>query len=179
VEIRLVDPLGEPVEVGEPGEILSRGPDCCMGYSDPAATARAFDADGWFHTEDIGVLDADGYLRIADRVKDVIIRGGENVSAVEVEEVLAAVPGVGEVAVVAAPHERYGEQVCAVIRWVGPGGPPSVADLRAATEAAGLARQKWPELVLVVDDLPRTPSGKIKKAALREQLRTAGGPSPS
>ena len=173
VDVRLVGADGTPVPAGVPGEILSRGPDCCLGYTDPALTAAAFDADGWFHTEDVGVLDEDGYLRIADRVKDVIIRGGENVSAVEVEEVIAALAGVAEVAVVAAPHDRYGEQVCAVIRPSGTGDPPDLAALRASTEAAGLARQKWPEVVLVVDDLPRTPSGKVRKAALREQLRAS------
>ena len=180
VDVRLVDGDGKDVPAGVPGEILSRGPDCCVGYSDPALTAAAFDRDGWFRTEDVGVLDGDGYLRIADRLKDVIIRGGENISAVEVEEVLAAIPGVAEVAVVAAPHQRYGEQVCAVIRPSGAADPPDLDALRQATEAAGLARPKWPEMVLLVDDLPRTPSGKVRKAALRERLRApAGGSEPT
>lgn len=172
VEIRLTDPDGQPVAPGEPGEILSRGPDCCAGYTDPALTAAAFDADGWFHTEDVGVLDDEGYLRIADRLKDVIIRGGENVSAVEVEEVVARMAGVAEVAVVAAPDDRFGERVCAAVRPSAAGNPPDLAAVRAATEAAGLARQKWPEQILLVDELPRTPSGKVQKAVLRQRLRT-------
>ncbi len=116
VEIRLVDDDGRPVGPGRPGEIWSRGPDCCIGYTDPALTEDLFDVDGWYRTEDIGVLDDDGYLTITDRKKDVIIRGGENVSAAEVEEHLAGLDGVTEVAVVAAPDDRLGEQVCAFVR---------------------------------------------------------------
>jgi acyl-CoA synthetase (AMP-forming)/AMP-acid ligase II len=171
VEIRLVDEQGADVAVGEPGEILSRGPDCCMGYTEPRLTEAAFDADGWFHTEDIGVLDADGYLSITDRKKDVIIRGGENVSAVEVEELLVRVPGVAEVAVVAAPDARYGERVCAFVRPTDPAAAPDLEGLRAALDAAGLAHQKWPEELRLVEDLPRTPSGKVQKAKLRQLLR--------
>ena len=172
VEIRLVDEEGAEVPTGEPGEILSRGPDCCAGYTDPALTEAAFDADGWFHTGDVGVLDEDGCLHITDRLKDIIIRGGENVSAVEVEEVVARVPGVAEVVVVAAPDDRYGERVCAVVRPADPAAPPTLEALRAAVGDAGLARQKWPEQLVVVDDLPRTPSGKVQKAVLRRRLAT-------
>jgi acyl-CoA synthetase (AMP-forming)/AMP-acid ligase II len=171
VEIRLLDELGHPVPVGQPGEIWSRGPDCCMGYTDPALTGTLFDAEGWYRTEDVGVLDASGFLTITDRKKDVIIRGGENISAVEVEELLLAVDGVVEAAVVAAPHPRLGEQVCAFVR-VDPGSlPPDVAAVRRSLGSAGLARQKWPEQVRVVDELPRTPSGKVKKEELRRRLR--------
>jgi acyl-CoA synthetase (AMP-forming)/AMP-acid ligase II len=170
VEIRLVDEQGAEVPVGVPGEILSRGPDCCAGYTDPAITATAFDEDGWFHTGDVGVLDEAGCLHITDRLKDIIIRGGENVSAVEVEEVVAHVPGIAEVVVVAAPDDRYGERVCAVVRPLDPASPPNLDDIRAAVGRAGLARQKWPEQLVVVDDLPRTPSGKVQKAVLRRRL---------
>jgi acyl-CoA synthetase len=170
VELRLVDATGRDVAVGEPGEIISRGPDCFAGYTDPALTAAAFDDDGWFHTEDVGILDEDGYLRITDRLKDVIIRGGENVSAVEVEELIARLEGVGEVAVVAGPDARLGERVCAFIR---PGSqpPPDLDRVRDSLRDAGLARQKWPEALYVVDDFPRTPSGKIQKAQLRARLQ--------
>ena len=116
VEIRTVDEEGHDVEVGQPGEILSRGPDRFAGYTDPALTADAVDDDGWFRTGDVGVIDAEGYLTITDRVKDIIIRGGENVSAAEVEQLLAHMPGVAEVAVVAAPDERLGEHGCAFFR---------------------------------------------------------------
>ena len=162
---------------GEPGEIVSRGPDCCRGYTDPALSATAFDADGWFHTGDVGVLDDDGYLRITDRLKDIIIRGGENVSAVEVEELIVRIPGVAEVAVVAVPDDRFGERVCAVVRPSGTTELPDLEALRAALADAGLARQKWPEQLVVVDDLPRTPSGKVQKAVLRHRLADAATPT--
>ena len=149
------------------GEILSRGPDCCMGYTDPALTEAAFDDGGWYHTGDIGVLDADGYLTITDRKKDVIIRGGENISAAEIEEVLIRMDGVLECAVVAAPDERLGEHACAFVR----GTAPSLDDVRAAMAAAGLAKQKWPEEIRTLDAFPRTASGKIQKFVLRAQLR--------
>ena len=130
-ELRLVDPAGGPVPVGQPGEIVSRGPDLCIGFTEPALLTSAFDADGWYHTGDIGVLDDDGYLTIVDRLKDVIIRGGENVSALEVEEVLLSLPGVSEVAVVAAPDARLGEHGCAFLRLAPGASPPDLADLQA------------------------------------------------
>jgi acyl-CoA synthetase (AMP-forming)/AMP-acid ligase II len=171
VEMRLVDDDGRDVEVGEAGEILSRGPDCFVGYTDPDATGTAVDADGWYSTGDIGVLDADGFLAITDRKKDIIIRGGENVSAAEVEELLARLPGVAECAVVAAPDERLGEHACAFLRLASAAPEMALTDVRAHLERAGLARQKWPEELHVVDDFPRTASGKVQKFVLRQQLR--------
>ena len=171
VEIRTVDEDGHDVGVGQPGEILSRGPDRFAGYTDPALTAEAIDAEGWFRTGDIGVIDAEGYLTITDRVKDIIIRGGENVSAAEVEQLLAHMKGVAEVAVVAAPDERLGEHGCAFFRMQPGSEAPDLEALRAHLAAAGLARQKWPEEMRVVDELPRTASGKVQKFVLREQLR--------
>jgi acyl-CoA synthetase (AMP-forming)/AMP-acid ligase II len=171
VEIRLVDDDGKDVEVGTPGEIWSRGPDCFVGYTDPALTAATFSADGWFMTGDIGVLDDDGFLAITDRKKDIIIRGGENVSAQEVEELLLRMPGVAEVAVVAAPDARLGEVGCAFFRMQPSVAVPSLDDVRATLDHAGLARQKWPEHVRNVDEFPRTASGKVQKFVLRQQLR--------
>jgi acyl-CoA synthetase (AMP-forming)/AMP-acid ligase II len=173
VEIRLVDDDGKDVEVGMPGEIWSKGPDCFMGYTDAALTAATFSADGWFMTGDVGVLDDEGFLAITDRKKDIIIRGGENVSAQEVEEVLMRMRGVAEVAVVAAPDARLGEVGCAFFRMQPGEAVPDLAQLRAALERTGMARQKWPEQVLGVDDFPRTASGKIQKFVLRQQLRDA------
>ncbi|HEV3354648.1 MAG TPA: AMP-binding protein [Acidimicrobiales bacterium] len=171
VELRLVDEDGRDVDVGVAGEILSRGPDCFEGYTDPALTADAFVDDGWYVTGDVGVLDPDGYLTITDRKKDIIIRGGENVSAAEVEELLLRMPGVAEVAVVAAPDRRLGEHACAFVRML-PGA--SGLDLPAVQShllAAGLARQKCPEELRAVPDFPRTASGKVQKFVLRQQLR--------
>jgi acyl-CoA synthetase (AMP-forming)/AMP-acid ligase II len=170
VEIRLVDEAGDPVAQGEPGEVLSRGPDRFVGYSDPALTREAIDGQGWFATGDIGVLDAEGFLTITDRKKDIIIRGGEKVSAAEVEEQLARMEGVAEVAVVAAPDQRLGEHGCAFFRMASGAPDVSLDAMRSHLAAAGLARQKWPEELRVLDELPRTPSGKVKKYALRELL---------
>ncbi len=171
VELRLVDEAGHEVAVGQPGEILSRGPDLFAGYTDPVLTSVAVDRDGWYSTGDVGVLDEHGALTITDRIKDIIIRGGENISAVEVEELVARIPGVAEVAVVAAPDERLGEHACAFVRTLADVPPPDLDTVRAHLEGAGLARQKWPEELRVVDALPRTPSGKVKKFELRQSLR--------
>jgi acyl-CoA synthetase (AMP-forming)/AMP-acid ligase II len=171
VEVRTVDEDGNDVGVGRPGEILTRGPDRFAGYTDPASTATSIDADGWFRTGDVGVLDADGYLTITDRVKDIIIRGGENVSAAEVEQILAHMDGVAEVAVVAAPDERLGEHGCAFFRMQPGHEAPDLDAMRAHLATAGLAKQKWPEEIRAVDELPRTPSGKVQKFVLRQRLR--------
>jgi len=165
--------FGVEVRLDEGGEISSRGPDCFLGYTDPALTASVFDDDGWYRTGDVGVLDDDGYLAITDRVSDIIIRGGENISAQEVEELLLGLDTVAEVAVVAAPDERLGEHAAAIVRLRDPAAAPSptLDEVRAHLAAAGLARQKWPESLHVVADLPRTPSGKVQKFRLRQQLR--------
>jgi acyl-CoA synthetase len=171
VDLRLVDDDGREVAVGTPGEILSRGPDLFLGYTDSHLTREAIDADGWFATGDIGQADADGFITIVDRKKDIIIRGGENISALEVEELLLRMPGIVEVAVVAAPDARLGEHGCAFVRVDTLGRELALPALRSHLESSGLGRQKWPEELRVVDDLPRTPSGKVRKADLRHQLR--------
>ncbi|WP_405885208.1 AMP-binding protein [Streptomyces sp. NBC_01136] len=161
---------GTEIRLAEDGEILSRGPDLCLGYTDPALTERAFDDEGWYRTGDIGVIDEDGYLTITDRKADIIIRGGENISALEVEEVLLALPAVAEAAVVAAPDARLGEHAAAALR-LKPGHPaPTLDEMRAHLEGAGLARQKWPEELHVVREFPRTASGKVQKFVLRRDI---------
>jgi acyl-CoA synthetase len=175
VELQLRDDDGRLVDTGTPGEIWSKGPDCFVGYTDPALTAVAFDADGWFATGDIGVLDPDGYLAIVDRKKDIIIRGGENVSALEVEEQLLGLPGIAEVAVVAAPDARLGEHGCAFVRMQPDAAAPSLDVVRDHLARAGLARQKWPEEIHGIDEFPRTPSGKVQKFVLRQRLRDLAG----
>jgi acyl-CoA synthetase (AMP-forming)/AMP-acid ligase II len=172
VEMELRDEDGRIVPTGEPGEIWSKGPDCFVGYTDPVLTKASFDADGWFGTGDVGVLDEDGYLQIVDRKKDIIIRGGENVSALEVEELILRMPGVAEVAVVAAPDPRLGEHGAAFVRMQpGGGDAPSLVAMREHLGASGLAKQKWPEEVHPIEEFPRTPSGKIQKFVLRKRLR--------
>ena len=163
---------GVEIRLAADGEILSRGPDLCLGYTDDALTAAAFDDDGWYHTGDIGVLDADGYLTITDRKADVIIRGGENISAVEVEEVLLAMPGIAEAVVVAAPDAGLGERVAAVLRLKLGHTLPTEDEIRAHFADLGVARQKWPEVLLEVSDYPRTASGKVQKRLVRSGFET-------
>ena len=165
---------GVEIRLDDEGEISSRGPDLCLGYTDPDLTASVFDAGGWYRTGDVGVLDADGYLTITDRVSDIIIRGGENISAQEIEELLLGVEAVAEVAVVATPDDRLGERAAAVVRLLPGTEPPTLDDVRSHLAAAGLARQKWPEALHCVPDFPRTASGKVQKFRLRQQLRETG-----
>jgi acyl-CoA synthetase len=159
------------------GQILSRGPDLFIGYTDPELTREAVDEDGWYHTGDIGQLDEDGYLVITDRISDVIIRGGENISAREVEELVATLDGVAEVSVVARPDDRFGERAAAVIQLRPGQDAPSMEAMQRHLEAAGLAKQKWPETIQIVDELPRTASGKVQKFVLRERFRTGVFPT--
>jgi acyl-CoA synthetase len=176
-EIRLQDPDGHSVPAGQAGEIYSRGPELFVGYTDPVLTAAAIDRDGWYDTGDIGVLDEQGYLTITDRKKDIIIRGGENVSAAEVEELILRMGGVTEVAVVSAPDPRYGEHGAALVRLQPKAADFDLAALRDHLAASGLARQKWPEELRFVEEFPRTPSGKIQKHVLRSSLK-AGKKAP-
>jgi acyl-CoA synthetase (AMP-forming)/AMP-acid ligase II len=167
---------GVEIALASDGEILSRGPDLCLGYLDAELTAKVFDDDGWYHTGDVGVLDADGYLTITDRKADVIIRGGENISAIEVEEALLAMPGVTEAAVVAAPDQRFGERVVAVLRIRSGARMPSKQQVRDHFDTSGLARQKWPEELHQVDDFPRTASGKVQKYLVRQNIARSHQP---
>lgn len=162
---------GVEMKLDTDGEIVSRGPDLFMGYTDPAMTGRAFDDDGWYHTGDVGVVDDEGYLTITDRVSDIIIRGGENISAQEIEELLMGMDSVAEVSVVAAPDDRLGEHAAAVLRMRDGRDAPTLEQVRDHLAGAGLARQKWPESLHQVADFPRTPSGKVQKFLLRKELR--------
>ncbi len=173
VEVRLVNDDGADVDDGTPGEIMSRGPDLCVGYTDPELTAEAFTRDGWFRTGDMGIRDASGAVTITDRIKDVIIRGGENLSAGEIEEAIMTLPPVAEVAVVAAPDVRLGEHVCALVRLLADAKDElTLESVCEHLEGIGLARQKWPEELRIVKDFPRTGTGKIRKVELRRELRS-------
>ncbi|HLM64569.1 MAG TPA: AMP-binding protein [Acidimicrobiales bacterium] len=174
MEVRIADPDGRPVPAGETGEVWLRGPTVFRGYhGNSGATAAALTDDGWFRTGDAGMLDDDGYLYVVDRLKDVIIRGGENVYAAEVEAVLYEHPDVAEAAIVGVPDERLGEQVAAVVR-LRPGAVTGAEAVRAHV-AARLAAFKVPSVVhLTPDALPRNAAGKVLKRELRTQL--AGEP---
>lgn len=171
-EVRTVREDGTTCPVGEPGEIALIGPEQFLGYTDPALNAALVGRDGWFLTGDIGVLDRDGFLTVTDRKKDLVIRGGENISSVEVEDVLLRHPAVVEAAVVASPDAEYGERVCAFV-VLRPGAILSLGDVREHFSTLGVQRQKTPELVVPVagHELPRTASGKVRKAELRDRVR--------
>lgn len=163
-EIRLVDDDGADVSEGE---IVTRGPELFLGYTDPALDAESFLPGGWFRTGDIGRLDADGFLTITDRKKDIIVRGGENISSKEVEDILALHPAVAEAAAVGVPDDRYGERVCAFVVLREVDGSLDLDEIGRHFAETGVARQKTPERLVVVDALPRTPAGKLQKHRLR------------
>jgi len=168
-EVKVVDDEGAALPLGTEGEILARGPSMMLGYADEAQSRAAFDAEGYFKTGDLGVLSQEGAITITGRKKDLIIRGGENISAVEIEDVLRTHPQVRDASVVAMPHERLGEGVCAYI--ISEGEPATVEALCTHVQASGLARQKTPERFEFVDDYPRTASGKIRKDQLRADVK--------
>lgn len=169
-ELKVIDPLsGETVPLGVVGEICARGCGVMAGYFDnPGATAQALDAEGWLHTGDLGSLDAQGYCRIQGRLKDMIIRGGENIYPREIEDVLFTHPAIANVSVVGVPDAEWGEQVAAFIQPRA--GVPVGTDELATFCRAHLAPFKVPRIWRVVTAFPQTASGKIQKFALREQV---------
>ncbi len=168
-ELRIADADGHSLAPGEVGEILYRGPNVMKGYwNRPEATAEAIDEDGWFHTGDAGYLDEDGFLFISDRVKDMVISGGENVYPAEVEGVLYEHPAVAEVAVIGLPDEKWGEAVTAVVA-LNEAAELTLDELRDFADGK-LARYKLPLHLHIVDALPRNPAGKVLKFELREEL---------
>lgn len=168
-DVRIVDDEDRDLPDGQEGEILARGPGMMLGYADEAQSREAITADGYFRTGDLGVRSAEGAITITGRKKDLIIRGGENISAKEIEDVLHAHPHVQEAAVVAMPHARLGEGVCAYI--ICGEEVPSAQDLAAHVAASGLARQKIPERFEFREDFPRTASGKVRKDMLRADVK--------
>ena len=165
--VRILGPDGADVPSGVDGEVIVQGPDQFIGYRDSTINAEAFTPDGWLRTGDLGHLDEGGRLIITDRIKDVIIRGGETISSGQVEDVLAAHPSVAEAVAVAAPHPHYGEVVAAVV-VLEPGRTITLDEIRLHFANSGLAKQKTPERLVVVDELPRTALGKVRKADLRK-----------
>ncbi|WP_416400809.1 AMP-binding protein [Alicycliphilus denitrificans] len=172
-EVRIADPVtGESLPAGVEGEILVRGPEVMLCYSREEDTRDAFDADGFFRTGDLGTLSQDGFITVTGRKKDLIIRGGENLSPKEVEDLLHAHPDVLEAAVVAMPHARLGETPCAYV-VLKPGCGMDLAQMSSYLDSKRLARQKFPEQLFVVDAMPKTASGKILKHVLRARLADA------
>jgi acyl-CoA synthetase (AMP-forming)/AMP-acid ligase II len=172
VVLRAVRADGTVAAAGEEGELQVRAPQVTMGYVDASLDAAAF-ADGWFRTGDLGVIDDEGFVRITGRLKDVIIRNGENISAKEVEDLLFAHPAVGDVAVIGLPDDRTGERVCAVVCPAAGAAPLSLLEARQYLDARGLRRQAIPEQVEHLDALPRNPAGKVTKQALQDRFAAA------
>ncbi len=169
-EIRLVDDHGNPVPDGEDGEVITRGPENCVGYADWEANSEAFDAEGFFHTGDLARMTPEGCLVITGRKKDLIIRGGENLSPREVEDILHTHPAIRDAAVVAMPHERLGETGCAFVT-LREGYSFDFAAMTRLLDTSGVARQKYPERLEIVDAFPLTPAGKVRKSVLRDLIR--------
>jgi acyl-CoA synthetase (AMP-forming)/AMP-acid ligase II len=168
--VKIVDPgTGETVPVGTTGELCAKGYNVMLGYYDmPDKTAETIDADGWLHTGDLATMDDRGYFRIAGRLKDMIIRGGENIYPREIEAALYEHPSVADVAIVGLPDPTWGEIVGAFVRDVDPDHPCLDADLRRHLRER-LSPQKTPTVWVHVREFPLTPSGKIQKFVLRDQ----------
>jgi fatty-acyl-CoA synthase len=171
VEIKIVDPgTGAVVERGRPGEFCTRGYSVMLGYwNDDEKTGEAIDSDGWMHTGDLAVMRADGYCNIVGRIKDMVIRGGENIYPREIEEFLYTHPDIEDAQVIGVPDEKYGEEICAWVRMK-PGRP--ALDVYALRAFAGgkLAHYKIPRYVHVVDEFPMTVTGKVRKVEMREAM---------
>lgn len=170
--VRILDAEDRELPQGQEGEIVVHGDGMFLGYTDPAATRAAFTDDGFYRTGDLGVIGPGGTLTITGRKKDLIIRGGENISAKEIEDVLHTHPAIAEAAVVSGPSARMGESVVAYLRLRdADAAAPGVEQLAAFVTQAGLARQKCPEHVRTLADFPRTASGKVRKDQLRQMIR--------
>ena len=173
LELRTFDERGEETAPGAEGELAMRGPGVFVGYYGQESLHESLlTADGFFRTGDLARIDGDGYLRITGRVKDLIIRGGVNISPVPVEDALAACPEVRAVAVVGYPDERLGERICAVVEMAG-GKPAELGALTGFLRDRELPKHLWPELVRTVGEFPRTAAGKIRKLELRDRIVAA------
>ena len=168
VEIEIRDDTGRVVGRGVEGEIHVRGPEVCVGFfDDPVRMAKVFTPDGWLRSGDLGVIDAEGYLTIVGRKKEIIIRGGMNIAPREIEDLLCEMPAVRAAAVVGLPDERLGELVCACVVT---DEPLELADIVAFLRNRDLATYKLPQALRVVDSIPMTASGKLRKAVLRDAI---------
>ncbi|MGF9756593.1 AMP-binding protein [Microvirga sp. 0TCS3.31] len=169
LEVKIADPLtGEALPRGEAGEFCTRGYSVMLGYwDDEEKTREAIDADGWMHTGDLGVMDEDGFVQITGRIKDMVIRGGENIYPREIEEFLYTHPDIEDVQVVGVPDEKYGEELCAWVRMRA-GSEPLDADAVRAFATGRLAHYKIPRYVMVVEEFPMTVTGKVRKVEMRE-----------
>jgi len=169
--VRVVGLDGREATTGEEGEIRVKGPQVTKGYLDAALDADAFDDAGWFRTGDLGVVDEGGHVTITGRLKDVIIRKGENIPAKEVEDLLFTHPKVADVAVVGLRDPERGERACAVVVTADGEDDISLAEAAEHLLAAGLITRKLPEQLEIVDVLPRNPAGKVVKFELQRRFQ--------
>ena len=169
LEVKIVDAEGRVVPRGSPGELLTRGYSVMQGYwDDPARTAEAIDAARWMHTGDLATIDAEGYCNIVGRIKDMIIRGGENVYPREIEEFLYRHPKIQDVQVFGVPDPKYGEEIAA---WIKPRPGETLTAADVTTFCAGqIAHYKVPRHIKVVDEFPMTVTGKVQKYLMRERM---------
>ncbi len=171
VEIKVVDDARKTLPPGCEGEEASRGPNVFMGYFDePELTARALDEEGWYYSGDLCRMDEAGYIKITGRKKDIIVRGGENISSREVEDILLQHPKIHDACVIAMPDERLGERSCAYVVLKAPHHSLSLEDVVAFFSRKRVAKYKYPEHIVVIEKLPRTASGKIQKFLLRKDI---------
>ncbi|HIB2408659.1 TPA: medium-chain fatty-acid--CoA ligase [Escherichia coli] len=171
VEIKVVDDARKTLPPGCEGEEASRGPNVFMGYFDePELTARALDEEGWYYSGDLCRMDEAGYIKITRRKKDIIVRGGENISSLEVEDILLQHPKIHDACVVAMPDERLGERSCAYVVLKAPHHSLSLEEVVAFFSRKRVAKYKYPEHIVVIEKLPRTASGKIQKFLLRKDI---------
>lgn len=171
VEIKVVDDARKTLPPGYEGEEASRGPNVFMGYFDePELTARALDEEGWYYSGDLCRMDEAGYIKITGRKKDIIVRGGENISSREVEDILLQHPKIHDACVVAMPDERLGERSCAYVVLKAPHHSLSLEEVVAFFSRKRIAKYKYPEHIVVIEKLPRTVSGKIQKFLLRKDI---------
>ena len=171
VEIKVVDDARKTLPPGCEGEEASRGPNVFMGYFDePELTARALDEEGWYYSGDLCRMDEAGYIKITGRKKDIIVRGGENISSREVEDILLQHPKIHDACVIAMPDERLGERSCAYVVLKAPHHSLSLEEVVAFFSRKRVAKYKYPEHIVVIEKLPRTVSGKIQKFLLRKDI---------
>lgn len=177
-EVRLVDLEGNPVPEGVDGLVQVRGGAVCKGYTDPSKNAENFTEDGWFQTGDLGRFHPSGHIEVIGRIKEMIIRKGEKIAPMEIEELLSKHPSVAEVAVVGLPDPERGERVCAVVVPTPEAEAPTLGELTAYLREQGLMTQKLPEQLEILPELPRTGLSKVAKAQLREQFSSSSTPDP-
>jgi acyl-CoA synthetase (AMP-forming)/AMP-acid ligase II len=174
VTIRVADPVTDKARAsGQEGELRLKAAQMFSGYLDESLNEAAFDRDGWFRTGDLGVVDEAGFVRVTGRIKDIILRNAENISAVEVEDVLITHPGIEDVTVIGVPDPRTGERCCAIVVLATDAAPVSPADLLAHCKEHGLASYKIPEQLQILDALPRNAMGKVLKHELRRRFGQA------